>query len=77
MLAFKPKKSSNVNWLSYDLSSHILFASLGKDNKEYAYKSVPVDVYNQLLVADQKGDSVGELFNKLVVKGGYKYEKLK
>ena len=73
---FVPKNSSNINSLTYNPKTKTLLASLGKDRKQYSYKDVPGSIYEQLKEADKKGESVGKLFNELVIKGGFKYERL-
>lgn len=67
-------KSSNVFYLEYNSSTHELIAEL-KTGK-YSYKDVALDDFLKLKEAYINKSSVGTVFNQLIVKGGYKYEKL-
>lgn len=67
-------KSSNVFYLRYNHSTHELIAEL-KTGK-YSYKDVAEDDFLKLKEAYTNKSSVGKVFNQLIVKGGYKYEKL-
>lgn len=67
-------KSSNVEYLEYDHNSKELIAGL-KTGK-YLYKEVDPKDIDKLVEAYQNETSVGKVFNQLIVKGGYKYEKI-
>lgn len=67
-------KSSNVFYLEYNSSTHELIAEL-KTGK-YSYKDVALDDFLKIKEAYINKSSVGKVFNQLIVKGGYKYEKL-
>lgn len=67
-------KSSNVFYLAYNHSTHELIAEL-KTGK-YSYKDVAEVDFLKLKEAYLNKSSVGKVFNQLIVKGGYKYEKL-
>lgn len=67
-------KSSNVEYLEYDHNTRDLIAGL-KTGK-YLYKEVDPEDFNQLERAYIEQVSVGKEFNRLIVKGGYKYERL-
>ena len=68
--------SSNLEAINYTASAedpaigelHIKFRQKGQ---HYVFYGVPVDVYNEMLVAD----SIGKFFHSNV-KGNYKYEVL-
>jgi len=67
-------QSSNVQYLEYDHNSKELIAGL-KTGK-YLYKEVDPKDIDKLVEAYQNETSVGKEFNRLIVKGGYKYEKI-
>ena len=67
-------QSSNVQYLEYGHDSKELIAGL--KTGRYLYKEVDLKDINKLVEAYQNKTSVGKEFNRLIVKGGYKYEKL-
>ena len=66
--------SSNVHSLEYNYETKELIATL-KTGK-YSYKNVDKQVFLLIEAAYINQDSVGREFNRLIVKGGYEYEKL-
>ena len=66
--------SSNVHSLEYNHETKELIATL-KTGK-YSYKNVDKQAFLLIEAAHINKDSVGKEFNRLIVKGGYEYEKL-
>ena len=67
-------QSSNVQSMEYNAPTQELKVKLKTGT--YLYKDVPQRVFDILELAYLQGQSVGQAFNKQVVKGGYTYEKL-
>lgn len=67
-------KSSNVHSLEYNAQTKELKAQLRTGT--YLYKGIDKETMKSLEVAYMNGESVGKEFNRLIVKGGFKYEKL-
>ena len=62
--------SSNVKHLAYDAATNTLQATF-KGNRIYQYSGVPESVAIELHEANSLGESVGKLFNELVISMDY------
>jgi hypothetical protein len=54
--------SEALDWVDYDERTRILRAIFKENERAYRYKSVPKELYNQLLEAE----SIGTFFNFLI-----------
>lgn len=72
---FEVKNSSRVKSFSYEKNT--LTVTFTNNNQSYRYFKVPDEVLQQLVkaVSDVKS-SFGKAFQELIIKGGYKYEKI-
>ena len=64
-------ESSNLAAVGYDKEAECLKVTF-KSGASYIYENVPAGVWTDILSAD----SVGSIFHKLVIKGGYSYAKV-
>jgi hypothetical protein len=70
-----PVISSNVVAVGYIESTHTLEIEF-KHGLIYRYFQVPVSVYQGLISASARGESVGRFLDQNVKKAGYQYTKL-
>ena len=69
-------KSSNVKHIAYDRATNTLQATF-KGNRVYQYSDVPESVAVELFEANSLGESVGKLFNELVINMEYSFSEVK
>ena len=68
--------SSNVKHIAYDRATKTLQATF-KGNRVYQYSDVPEATAIELFEANSRGESVGKLFNELVIGKDYSFSEVK
>jgi hypothetical protein len=68
--------SSNVKHLAYDRATKTLQATF-KGDRVYQYSDVPETTAIELFEANSLGESVGKLFNELVIGQEYSFSEVK
>jgi hypothetical protein len=69
--------SGHLKAMGYDKETRILKVRF-PGGATYQYRDVPPEVYEKLLAANKgiQNRSLGQEFHALVIKGGFKYEKI-
>lgn len=70
-----PVRSSNLVSIGYSAANATLDVEF-KHGVVYRYFAVPASVFDTLIATNRSGGSVGELFDRIVKKAGYRYDVL-